>query len=226
MRFEDVEIEDFESMRTEIVQAGEPVYSIGCKSDFQEHVKMLEIEFSQRPLLLFYHAWLCVCIRREVDLKKSLARFFLLWREESSFLIEHLSSRWLVSACDTVVDYSEDALEVSYSMSVVLLVNTIKLYESEELMMFDEFGISYSSKVPTTRVSLFDGISAFRIGSGDMVKNMITRTCKIDSHNTTSYRVLMEIVQRVHRYNSVYRRAAKAHKNNRTRWWQDEQLFT
>ena len=56
-------------------------------------MEMLEIEFSHQPVLLFYHTWLIVTIRREVNLQTALEAYRELWKIESDFLIKHLSTR-------------------------------------------------------------------------------------------------------------------------------------
>jgi len=223
--FENVTKDNFLEMRQILLDVGEPIRSKGKKDKLEDHLMMLKKEFSTQPEICFYHSWLIVHIRRKINLVDSLKAFFLLWREEKEFLLKNLSLRWLVSACDTVIDYSESEIEIAYAMNVVLLINTVKLYETEELMIFNEHDISYSKNRPQEMIPLFDNLSAFRIGHGDMIKNMINRLLSVKANNVVTYDILLESVRRLHINGSVYKRMAKSHESDQTKWWKNEQFF-
>jgi len=157
--------------------------------------------------------------------------------------------RWLVSTCDTIIDHDKNSLEVAYATSVTLLVNTIKLYETEEVVVLQHKNILYPDESPK-HINLFDGIFSYSIGGGDMILNMMNRIIPHSKDNRTFYKVLkniimklfnrslfspkkknishyilLEVLNRIHINNTVYRRMSNIHKNNKTRWWDDEQFF-
>ncbi|HFU75074.1 MAG TPA: hypothetical protein ENK66_02405, partial [Arcobacter sp.] len=125
---------DYKQLKMLKVQEFEPVIPFGRRKEINEHFRMVEKEFSSKTMLEFYHAWIIINIRRKVNLTENINKFFTLWSEESNFLITELSSRWLVSACDTIIDYSSDKQEQVIALNAVVLVNTIKLYETERMM--------------------------------------------------------------------------------------------
>ena len=219
-RFTDISIMDFLYLKKNSVMGGVQKNSFGRRNLLDEHLTMLEKEFSNSSMLEFYHVWLIVNIRREINLKHNIEKFFILWAEESDFLLKRLDSRWLVSASDTIIDCSCDDTEIATSMSVVLFANTIKLYETERLILSSK----KSDTLEAGLIELFDGISAFRIGHGDMIFNMMERLASKEVA-TVSQKILMEILHRVHRFDTVYQRMANQHINLTTAWWKNEQLF-
>jgi hypothetical protein len=72
-----------------------------------------------------------VLLRRRIDLETNLARTRMLWRSEAPFLVAKLDSRWLVSACDTIIDHWHEPEERALALAGTLFANTIKLYETE-----------------------------------------------------------------------------------------------
>jgi hypothetical protein len=89
-------------------------------------------------------------------------------------LCSNLDARWLVSACDTIIDHFNEPDEIATAIAGSMFMNTVKLYETERLTQatvrsFDEV-FKDGSRVP-----LCDGMSAFVVGGGDMVKNLVRR---------------------------------------------------
>ena len=209
---------DFSKLKSELLNTGEKIASFGRCELFDQHLGMLEKEFSSSSKLEFYHAWLIVNLRRKIDIEQNIKMFYELWQFESDFLLEKLSSRWLISACDTIIDYSDNLNEKSISIAAVLLMNTIKLYESEKLM-YDQK--RKEENFPIGRIDLFDGMTAYVHKSGDMVSNMIERLFIHKDIETTSWKILMELIHRIHRENTVYARMAELNIN---KWYKDEQF--
>ncbi|WP_198912819.1 hypothetical protein, partial [Streptococcus agalactiae] len=87
---------------------------------------------------------------------------------EYEFLCQHLSTRWLISACDTFIDYSSDDYLKALLMNAVVLINTIKLQESERFLtdtqnaQVDEHR---KQSLQTERLALFDGVAGFAVGT-------------------------------------------------------------
>jgi hypothetical protein len=126
--------EDTEALKSTLVAGDAAEYAYGSLPDLQAHLQRLRQEFIGQPELLYHHAALIVLIRREAAPEQNFARFKQLWLSEQAFLSEHLDLRWLVAACDTFIDHDPDAGLRATLMNAVLLVNTIKLQETERFL--------------------------------------------------------------------------------------------
>ena len=194
-----------------------------------KHLTYLETEFNGQSELIFYHAKLIVLIRREVDTETNFSRFTTLWDKERDFLLSNLSLRWIISAVDTFLDYSKDELLKSSLLSVLLLVNTCKLYETEELMLNIntekklQYNITNIDEIEKNGEKgtkmLFDGIPAFRLNKSDTLLNMRKRMEATLSNHQLAYAITIEVFRRLHKENTVYHRLADQHTHQRTKWW-------
>jgi hypothetical protein len=155
-------------------------FSCEASADLHEHFEILRRDFGGEPLLCFAHAQLIVCIRRKLDLAENISAFLKLWATEPEFLTAHLNSRWLISACDTFADYGSDAQKAA-AMILVVLVNAVKLAETERLSLRDttslpdKFNAIAGSHRAKTHIELWDGMTAYAPFSGDMPRNMLRR---------------------------------------------------
>jgi hypothetical protein len=193
----------------------------GELTDLEKHMECLEKRFLGRSEILLYHALLNVKLRRGINTRDTLIRFRTLWTDYRSLLLSELNSRWLVSACDSIIDYFDEPEERITAMCGSLLVNTIKLYETERLAhgARDKHQTCLELSVQREdRSSLFDGVSAFQIGKGDMIKNMYTRANDIEGYAKISAPILKELMHRVNQSETVYKRLRSVHTNKETLW--------
>jgi len=197
------------------VSTADSVPSYGRKADLDRHFEMLEKEFAGQPAALLYHACLIVQIRRGVQLENSLEKFFALWDQHCERLTSELDSRWLVSALDTFSDHGRNSVEHTTAMAGVLLVNTIKLYETERLVTGQRDNPGPYAEIKG-RQPLHDGLTAFVIGEGDMVRNMLERTRRLNTGNTGS--ILQELLNRSCCSDTVFKRFRSVHKRTETMW--------
>lgn len=188
---------------------------VGRLPDRDEHLAGVRAAFAGEPQIDFYHAALSVLIRRGADMPLAYERFDRLWREQGAHLIESLDARWLVSACDTLMDCALGPTERAIACIGATLMNTIKLYETERLS---------AGPVPATPQSLvapaplFDGMTSFVVGRGDMICNLRKRTLAICAGDTIASRIVLELLRRADRADTVYRRMADLHRDEETRW--------
>ena len=108
----------------------------GRTKDADEHISRLRAEFAGLPEICHTHASLIVRIRRKIDLESTLTAFFELWSSKADELAAHLSSRWLVSACDTFADYGTP-FQRAGALILSATINTLKLAETERLLLRD-----------------------------------------------------------------------------------------
>ena len=186
-------------------------------------LKNLKEEFSEKNYLEFFHAVTIHFIRNRLNLQHCLSNFWTIWNEEAEFMISHLNSRWLVSACDTIIDHSEEPDEVATAITAILFMNTIKLYETERFVqpqaVSDGFDMQQADLAMLSRQTyLFDGMLIYTIGRGDMIKNMLDRIMT-HSNSRIASAILKELIRRAATHNTIFKRLREAHTQEKTRWW-------
>src|SRR5690606_4536843 len=125
---------DLNQLKTTVIDGDQIQYTHGSGKDLNEHIEQLKQQFVGQSALNHFHASLIVLIRREVDVQNNYAKFKALWMTERDYLINSLNTRWLISACDTFIDLEEDPLLQAILMNAVVLINTIKLQETERFL--------------------------------------------------------------------------------------------
>ena len=215
----------WQMMKTNIIFGDEIKYTHGADKDIQQHIANLKAEFIGQPELNYHHAILILLIRREVDVQKHFLQFERLWLIEHDFLLKSLNTRWLISACDTFIDHSADEALKSLLMTAVILVNTIKLQESERYLTVSDNAQPddqrYAS-LQNERLALFDGVSGFAVGTDDTLRNMRWRLDKLAQHQPLG-NLVTEIFERAQQPNAhtVYSRFRALHHRDKTAWWTD-----
>lgn len=212
---------DYETLKETIILGDEICYTHGSDKSIETHFEELRKEFVGASELLYYHAKLIVLIRREANLKKNIQLFEKLWKNEISFLIDNLNTRWLVAAADTFVDHTHNAENKAYAMACSCLINTIKLNETERFLQRLENNKDIEQRhqqLTQERVALFDGVSAFSVGTDDTLRNMKWRLDSISSQSPC-YKILQEIFRRLQEENTVYKRFRDRHTRKKTAWW-------
>lgn len=207
----------FQEMKVSIIE-GEQAYSFGGHELLTNHIAMLRCEFCGRTELEFYHAVLIVMIRRKIDLQNNVGQFFELWQQQSSFLADRLDSRWLVSACDTIMDHAPELEERALALAGTLFTNTIKLYETEYWALGLSEERSRYIRMPNDRVALHDGMSGFMIGSGDMIANMYQRASDICTDGSAASQIVRELLARARNHDTVFGRFRRIHSNENSAW--------
>lgn len=212
---------DFKNQKKIIINSGKKKYTHGSANDISVHFSALKSEFSGQSYLCWTHAKIIVLIRREFKSDEHFLLFEKLWKEEKKFLLKSLNTRWLISAADTFFDYSPDNTTRALSIACSCLVNTIKLQETERYITNctnkndDDERVD---KILSDRLSLFDGTSAFTVGTDDTIRNMRWRLDKIATTSITG-EILLEIFSRLQSHNTVYSRFKDRHKRSKTGWW-------
>ena len=195
----------------------------GAEKSLDQHLTNLHREFAGQSELLWHHAKLVVLIRREFQTSHQYSEFRALWAQENVFLRENLNIRWLISACDTFAEHDLDATVRSVAMMTSLLVNTVKMHESERFITqarslpVDPIRISTLQK---ELVPLFGGMSCFTTGTDDTLRNMVWRLQPLMKIEPTGL-ILQEIWKRFQIEDTVFNRMRGLHHREKTRWWED-----
>ncbi len=224
---EDLQGEDWQALKA-LQVPGDPDaprhHVHGASEDLAEHLNRLRSEFAGQAQLLLRHAQLIVLIRREADTQANYGRLERMWRAETAFLCSQLDLRWLVAACDTFADHAPDPVLRALAVSGPLLVNTVKLQETERFLQpaltasVDDADALQA--LQSRRVGLFDGLTAFIAGTDDTLRNMRWRLGDVCALHPLGA-VVLEIFERLQRegHDNVYLRFRQRHTRERTRWW-------
>lgn len=215
--------DDLETLKRTLVAGDQAQYAYGSLPDLQAHLQRLRQEFTGRAELLYHHAALIVLIRRESEVVRNFVRFQQLWQAEQAFLTEQLDLRWLVAACDTFIDHHPDAALRAALMNGVLLVNTVKLQETERFLQAQSGAADDPqalAALQSRRIGLCDGLSAFVAGTDDTLRNMRWRLERVCAVHPLA-RIALVIFDRLQLpgNDNVYARFRQRHTRERTRWW-------
>lgn len=212
---------DYDRLKSEIIYTEKTGYTHGSENNIQSHLSNLRNEFNGKTELEYYHAELNVFLRRGINPKETFKKLSNLWDNEADFLLENLNTRWLISAADSLIDHDVNPLSRAFAFSAVCLVNTCKLCETERFASNTgniEYEPDKMNQLRKERVALFDGTSAFTIGTCDTLRNMRWRLDSMKSE-LASFRILQEIFDRINTHDTVYKRMARHHTNKNTIWW-------
>jgi len=209
-------------LKAKTIDLEETNYTHGADKNLNQHLEDLRAEFSGQSELLYYHAKLIVLIRRNYKPEIQFQKFTHLWSTENVFLLRELNIRWLVSASDTFADHSDDPTEKAIALSISLLINTIKLQETERFIQGTQTVPDNQKNIEAlqkNRVALFDGTSAFAVGTDDTLRNMRWRMGEVCETSSTLGKLLQEIFSRLQNQETVYSRFKKRHSRKKTAWW-------
>ncbi|MCF1470964.1 hypothetical protein FS763_03350 [Agrobacterium vitis] len=194
----------------------------GSEKSLDLHLENLRREFAGQPELLWHHARLIVLLRREFQVEQTFAQLQALWEVEADFLCENLNLRWLVSAADSFVDHHPDAAERARAMLVSLLVNTVKIYETERVLATAPAPADAQKleRLQSELIPLFSGLSCFTIGTDDTLRNMRWRLDGLMAQGPVGL-MLKTVFDRLQVEDTAFSRLKAQHHRGRTGWWSE-----
>jgi hypothetical protein len=213
----------FAEMKANLVEGSAGTQTWGSSKSLDAHLANLRLEFAGQPELLWYHAKLIVLLRREIQTEETFARFLDLWVREGDYLCAKLNLRWLVSATDTFADYALDSETRTLATLVGVLVNTVKIYETERTLADDEpasISVSRIAEVQHNLIPLFSGLSCFTVGTDDTLRNMRWRLDRLMAQEPVG-RILKTVFDRLQLEDTAYSRLRALHRRERTGWWSE-----
>lgn len=191
--------------------------------DLSAHLKKVKIEFIDKPEICFYHATLVVLLRRGYKSKETYEEFEKLWETESDFLLNNLSLRWIVSACDTFVDHSPNPLRSAILLNVSTLINTLKTYETEKFLRGFETVDGINEKnveaLYLKHLELYQGLTYFRIGTDDTLRNMRTRYEAFKDLDQLAASILLFVFEKIQNSQTAFALIRSLHKDEKSKWW-------
>ena len=213
---------NFLQQKKTIIDGSEIRFTHGSSDNLEEHFIALRDEFIGQSELCLTHAKIIVLIRRDFEAKNHFALFSQLWNEEKGYLLKNLNTRWLISATDTFADLSDNDAIKSLSIACSCLLNTVKMQESERFIANLDSNVDDKEKITRLdneeRIPLFDGISVFKVGTDDTLRNMRWRIDKAAKINIAG-EILLEIFLRLQEHDTIFKRLKDKHKRYKTGWW-------
>lgn len=187
------------------------------------HLNKVKIEFIDKPEICFYHATLVVLLRRGYKSKETFEEFEKLWETESDFLLNNLSLRWIVSACDTFVDHSPNPLRSAILLNVSTLINTLKTYETEKFLRgfetVDDINEKNVEALYLKHLELYQGLTYFRIGTDDTLRNMRTRYEAFQNLDQIAASILLFVFEKIQNSQTAFALIRSLHKDEKSKWW-------
>ena len=194
-------------------------------TDLETHLNNLKYQSLGQSELCFYHNTLIILMRRKYKIDKTFAEFERLWETESDYLLEHLSLRWIVSACDTFIDYSNNPLRAAILLNVITLMNTLRVHETENFLQLnidaepmppldEKTDMLYAGDIP-----LYDGLTYFRIGTDDSLRNMRKRYRKFSKLDELATTILLAVFEKLQNNQSAFTTLRKLHRDDWSKWW-------
>lgn len=114
-------------------------------------------------------------LRRGINPEENWTSFKSLVEKNIKQICESVDTRWLISICDTYVDYGND-IECRNALSIVTIINMEKLAQTNSLLFKKEINTDNESVLKQGElIDLWDGVTSFNIISGDLTNNMFLR---------------------------------------------------
>jgi hypothetical protein len=213
---------NFYQQRQIVIDGDKIQYTHGSSNNLDEHFVALRDEFIGQSELCLTHAKIIVLIRRNFREKNHFAILEKLGEEEKDYLLKNLNIRWLISATDTFADFSDDDTIKGLSIACSCLLNTVKIQESEHFITnFDSYVDDNEKMIRLDneeRIPLFDGMSVFKAGTDDTLRNMRWRIDKAAKINVAG-EILLEVFLRLQEHDTIFKRLKDRHNRNKTGWW-------
>ena len=196
-------------------------------TDLENHLNNLKYKSLGESELCFYHNTLIILMRRKYKIDKTFAEFERLWEAESDYLLTHLSLRWIVSACDTFIDHSNNTHRAAILMNVVTLMNTLRTYETKNFLQLpvntehtsllaEKIEMLYASDLP-----LYDGLTYFRVGGDDSLRNMRKRYKTFYKTDRLATTILLTVFEKIQHHNTAFNALRPLHKDDWSKWWDE-----
>jgi len=114
-------------------------------------------------------------LRKGINPEENWTKFRSLVEKNIKQICTSINTRWLISICDTYVDYGND-IECRNALCLVTLINMEKLAQTYLLLFNKEINTHNEELLKKGELSdLWDGVTSFNIMCGDLTNNMFLR---------------------------------------------------
>jgi hypothetical protein len=150
--------------------------------------------------------------RKGIDAEENWKKFTEFIETNLDKVCKSLDTRWLVSICDTYVDYGDPVIRRN-AMLVVQTANFEKLWATYLLMYDLNLNEEKVEKLKKNKViPLWDGMYSFNINHGDMTNNYFARVDELMSETPVIEAIYKTVLQRIKENNTVLANLNKYHK--------------
>jgi len=146
---------------------------------------------------------LIVNLRKGKDINKNLKDFSDLIGQNIDEVCKMLDTRWLVSICDTYVDYGDQIISRN-ALLVVQIANFEKLWATNLLMYDVKLNPEKVQKLKNNKIiPLWDGMYSFNINHGDMTNNFFGRLEALLKATPVIEKIYRTIIERIKENDTV-----------------------
>ena len=180
----------------------------GRSDNLIEHFQKLLPECVGQARIVHLAACCIVTIRKTHGSGPGLLLFHRILAEHSDVVFADMSSRWLCSVADTLADHGQHPAQQALGLCASVLAAAVKLSETERLIYAVPRPWPPNARFGEDRV-MFDGVISFWDEKGDMIDNLLDRVSKAEELDPIGGQLVAEMVSRVLRNDTVFRRMAE-----------------
>ena len=112
-------------------------------------------------------------------------------------------------------------------MNVITLMNTLRVHETKNFLQLsanaepkplldEKTDILYAGDLP-----LYDGLTYFRIGTDDSLRNMRKRYNKFQKVDKLATTILLAVFEKLQNNQSAFATLRQLHRDDWSKWWYD-----
>jgi hypothetical protein len=154
---------------------------------------------------------LIINLRKGKDVDNDWNAFRNLMEQNTEEVCRTLDTRWLVSVCDTYVDYGDEITRRN-AMLVVQIANFEKLWATNLLMYDIKLNPDKLEKLKNNKIiPLWDGMYSFNINHGDMTHNLFDRIENLMDKTPVIEKIYQTVIQRIRENDTILANLNKYH---------------
>ena len=162
-------------------------------------------------LLLSSIQELIVHLRKGKEKEKNWIAFRTLIENNLKEVCSVMDTRWLISLCDTYVDYG-DPVTRRNAMLVVLIADFEKLWATHLLMYDIKLNEEKLNQLKKNKIiQLWDGMYSFNINHGDMTNNFFARMDDLMKETPVIDEIYRTVIQRIRGNDTILANLNKYH---------------
>ncbi len=197
------------------------------RASMNDQSSILDYHFRGKSSLAKLNALAISYLRRNtLHTDKARSLFLRIWKECGAFILNELSSRWLISTLQTFFDHGENESQRIVGGCGYFYANLIKIYEGERAIEgLDQDGVLAGTQPRTP--NKFRGLDRYAIGGTDLLLNANALILDISLMDNASGMVLQEFLLRVKNSGNVFTRfdATRAFHNVEVEGFEDTWSF-
>lgn len=151
-------------------------------------------------------------LRKGTDIQKNWKAFRELIENNIKEVCSKLDTRWLVSVCDTYVDYGDPVIRRN-AMLVVQIADFEKLWATYLLMYDVKLNEEKLSRLKKNKIiPLWDGMYSFNINHGDLTNNFFARMDDLMKDTPVIEEIYRTVINRMKENDTILANLDKYHK--------------